>query len=53
MSDYIPDPEASFQVWQSNLLIYSNLAVLGLAVLGLVAADRAQLVLRSLKAHRY
>lgn len=36
MADYIPGPDANFQAWQSNFVIYANA---NLAALGLVAAD--------------
>ena len=36
MADYIPGPDADFNVWQSNFVTYANA---NLAALGLVAAD--------------
>ena len=36
MADYIPGPDASFQAWQNNFVVFANA---NLAALGLVAAD--------------
>jgi len=36
MADYIPGPDASFQAWQSNFVVYANA---NLAALGLTAPD--------------
>lgn len=38
MADYIPGPDASFQVWQNQFVTYANA---NLAALGLTAADMA------------
>ncbi len=38
MADYIPGPDANFQAWQSNFVVYANA---NLAALGLTAPDMA------------
>jgi hypothetical protein len=41
MADYIPGPDADFQVWQNNFVTFANA---NLAALGLVAADMAPVI---------
>jgi len=38
MADYIPGPDANFQAWQSNFVVYANA---NLVALGLTAPDMA------------
>jgi len=32
MADYIPGPDANFQAWQSNLVIYANANLIALVL---------------------
>ena len=38
MADYIPGPDANFQAWQSNFVVFANA---NLVALGLTAPDMA------------
>jgi len=40
MADYIPGPDANFQAWQSNFVVYANANLLAL---GLTAPDMASI----------